>query len=999
MASSRLRRKIETAEQGELGNLTESFVSIGTPLPALTDAKKDKNEFKPVWQQEVYDDQGRRRLHGAFTGGFSAGYYNTVGSKEGWTPSTFKSSRSQRASSDKRDTAEAARAYMDEEDLEELASSRKVETSSTYGIASEPLARTSEEYDPLLGSFGSRRSMAATKGPSEPTSIFDDTLASLIGPSSERVGFKLMKKMGWREGQGVGPRMTYDERKRQAVELGVTLPSDDLDDASEAQKHLFAPLDQPLVLVKGNTASTERGWGLGYQPGMTLDAQLKTEGAGAAVKHSFGPLGVEEDPYDRDDMAPSSKLNFEVNTPFSSLPSDSVQYAISGSSRGRRSRPAVADRVEDHEKFHDGTPVLRGFTLQSENLTEGEYSSQLPPPPPSNWKPDPSRFWRDVQALPQNDSGKGKARQLDADERGTLLGEGAPPPVPKSVFDYLSAKSRDRLASLTKGTTTTSLPSSSTTPAPASDGKPHGADVQLLVPPLDRPTALAALKGFQPYSAASTSPDPIKQARYTLYLQYQASENASTTSSPFGPRTLANGKTQTVQELNRELSEYAQSARVFKPVSGMLGNRFESSKSGSLDAPKIEPGLYQPPPKDSASSASEHLRTLYGDAAEVPPLQPAPALTPAQVAAREGNFGSLTRSIVLFRPNKLLCKRFGVKDPNEGMAEGADEPGRAFGEATATGWSTGEASRTTQPIGDVAMDQMMQSAGFKRFQEASRIIDENEPEVAKGAFETNTNSGTQTARSKTKIPPTIETVGMGDDDSQGQEIVDEQRAPPDIFAAIFADSDDEDEDEDEIDNEAMVEQEDAGRPPAGDEDSGLHGCKPPIRTTGGTDSCNEVEGTADLDGTTLPDGAMKTADSTTATASPAAQESTEPITVDSLASYRPSFVARPTSSKATEQPSAASNSNKQKKKSQSKRKVALSFAIEDEEGDVPTEREPTRKKARKSRSKTEGVVKHVPDDDEWQEAESRVHPSITDPPKVTTSSGPKGNRMKASDLY
>lgn len=25
----------------------------------------------------------RRRLHGAFTGGFSAGYYNTVGSKEG----------------------------------------------------------------------------------------------------------------------------------------------------------------------------------------------------------------------------------------------------------------------------------------------------------------------------------------------------------------------------------------------------------------------------------------------------------------------------------------------------------------------------------------------------------------------------------------------------------------------------------------------------------------------------------------------------------------------------------------------------------------------------------------------------------------------------------------------------------------------------------------------------------------------------------------------------
>ena len=27
--------------------------------------------------------KGRRRFHGAFTGGFSAGYFNTVGSEEG----------------------------------------------------------------------------------------------------------------------------------------------------------------------------------------------------------------------------------------------------------------------------------------------------------------------------------------------------------------------------------------------------------------------------------------------------------------------------------------------------------------------------------------------------------------------------------------------------------------------------------------------------------------------------------------------------------------------------------------------------------------------------------------------------------------------------------------------------------------------------------------------------------------------------------------------------
>ena len=41
----------------------------------------------------VLDEQGQRRFHGAFHGGFSAGYQNTVGSAEGWTPSNFISSR------------------------------------------------------------------------------------------------------------------------------------------------------------------------------------------------------------------------------------------------------------------------------------------------------------------------------------------------------------------------------------------------------------------------------------------------------------------------------------------------------------------------------------------------------------------------------------------------------------------------------------------------------------------------------------------------------------------------------------------------------------------------------------------------------------------------------------------------------------------------------------------------------------------------------------------
>lgn len=38
---------------------------------------------KGVQDEIVTDERGRRRFHGAFTGGFSAGYFNTAGSKHG----------------------------------------------------------------------------------------------------------------------------------------------------------------------------------------------------------------------------------------------------------------------------------------------------------------------------------------------------------------------------------------------------------------------------------------------------------------------------------------------------------------------------------------------------------------------------------------------------------------------------------------------------------------------------------------------------------------------------------------------------------------------------------------------------------------------------------------------------------------------------------------------------------------------------------------------------
>ena len=62
----------------------DSYVRVGSAFERL-ETEEDVQKAKSRKEKESYvtDDQGRRRFHGAFTGGFSAGYFNTVGSKEG----------------------------------------------------------------------------------------------------------------------------------------------------------------------------------------------------------------------------------------------------------------------------------------------------------------------------------------------------------------------------------------------------------------------------------------------------------------------------------------------------------------------------------------------------------------------------------------------------------------------------------------------------------------------------------------------------------------------------------------------------------------------------------------------------------------------------------------------------------------------------------------------------------------------------------------------------
>ncbi|TRY94825.1 hypothetical protein DNTS_020478, partial [Danionella cerebrum] len=189
----------------------EDFVTYGIPLEPLEEDEPVRKPV-PVHEQTVKDEKGRyMRFHGAFTGGFSAGYFNTVGSKEGWTPTAFVSSRQQKA---ERQNARPED-FMDEEDF----------------------------------------------------------------------GVELLRKMGWKDGQGVGPRLKRKPRKQNTDAgrvYGCALPPN-ASEESEEEEDEFAPENvtfAPKDVVPVDFTPKEDLHGLGYRGLNPLQALSGGSGPG-----------------------------------------------------------------------------------------------------------------------------------------------------------------------------------------------------------------------------------------------------------------------------------------------------------------------------------------------------------------------------------------------------------------------------------------------------------------------------------------------------------------------------------------------------------------------------------------------------------------------------------------------------------------------------------------------------------------------------------------------
>ncbi|PCH44567.1 hypothetical protein WOLCODRAFT_77193 [Wolfiporia cocos MD-104 SS10] len=721
--TSRLKRKLnDLGVDPASSRANESFCLIGTPLPPLEKAK-DAGEFVPLWKQEVRDEKGRRRLHGAFTGGFSAGYFNSVGSKEGWAPSTFVSSRTDRAK------ARAARPedFMDDEDLAERAEGRA-------------LVDTTEEMDFDFGATAAERRRAGAAPDAEADPISAALAASLAPAPQDSVGARVLKKMGWRPGQGVGPRLTYAQRRAQ----DGARPGEDEED-EEARKHLYPRRDTPVVLAQRKDDSH----GLGYVAGMRLEesvgAEREREGPGIAAGFGLGALNdADEDDLDVYDSGHGrhsrSRMAYDV------VDDDDGRPIAMGARQAGRAQESRTTAASGLQTFSDGRVVLRGFVLSDKPVAEDRWFPL--PEVPKGWTPNPRRVWEQEQNKENAGAEKGAdgapARQppktheewknsfMSADERGSMLGETPLPSQPRSVFEFMSQKDRERLQNIKNAIPgpSTPAPSAPLPPVPPADG-------EATIPHVHPSVAKAALQGFQPFAT-----DPVKHARYTAFLTFQSARESATS---LGLDPLPG---QRAEEFRKELEDYAKAATVFKPLSAAMADRFRSAAVVET-GPTVVEGLHQPAPTDEATQEEEQQQQQQKEEEE----------DPRASAVRMGMFGPLTREVVPWQPARLLCKRFGVRDPEV------------------------DTSSTAAGLGDeLAPTGAARDAAAEAGQAAPLAITDRS---AAGAGE----------RGR-EVPRDLANVGLGEDDDQGRDTLTYQRPGMDIFKAIFA-SDEEDSDEED----------------------------------------------------------------------------------------------------------------------------------------------------------------------------------------------------------
>jgi G patch domain-containing protein 1 len=584
-------------------------------------------------------------------------------------------------------------------------------------------------------------------------------LMGLFRAEGETVGKKLLKKMGWKDGQGIGPKI----RRAARLELKSRGPGTE-------GTHLFAP--ENVLMVSFQRKTDRKGLGFEGESRLTVmgpppkpnratqsDDDDDDEDGGALLgrpRISISPATIKKPNKGGIGVGILNDTGSDDEDPYEVGPRISYNRVIVGDRKKKKVKTSVNPAFKDKPAFmpkkksalarvglgarkcHDGRFPLDGFIFgrygdpsTASINSEGKYP---PPRIPPDWKSSKQKAVSggDARTPYISTADAAKSSSLDPKSRAALLGEKQLPG--KSVFDFLSESSRARLAVATGKTDLP--PAKGEVPAEyARTDEDRLQDLLSRVPKLDKEAAIAALSrsasGGAPYAD-----DETKRSRYRAYLEHHAGFNASL---PPKPVKMTN------DEWARELQEFFNCARIFKPMTGLMASRFTTSTAAS---------------KASTGTA------VNADDKDLLSKPPPKAQDPAEEAAKLGMYGPMTRSTADFYPTRLLCKRFNVKPPAH-----------------------------VQPDQDAAANASKQPAPTSQFDVFGNFA-AAQPGVTVIEFQTTAkeaedaqpipNSGEGT-EGKSPIPQTQQPI-----DSSRNPALEGTRAGEEVFKAIFGDSDDDD---------------------------------------------------------------------------------------------------------------------------------------------------------------------------------------------------------------
>ena len=660
-------------------------------------------------------------------------YFNTVGSKEGWTPSTFVSSKS----SKKKDAAPVQQKpedFMDEEDIADAEESKNLGTSDSF----------------------------AGLGSSEGESMRQGTIMDILRVSGETVGVRLLRKMGWRDGQGVGPKV----RRKAELDDG-----EDIGFPDGQETHLFAPENSQMVsFVLKNDRK-----GLGYQAedrlvNNTIDIGTGDVIAGVdgyllskvpkAMKKTKAPRGgfgmgiLNDDGSDEDDpyhMGPQISYNRVIGSDKKKKKkAENGKSIVPASNPLLRSKPVFISKknltlkVDDRlHRCHDGRLPLEGFVLSSKDVSDSENVSRFSTPEiPKDWKSSKiptsvAQLTRTSSTIYQASADLARSSTHKPATRANLLGEA---PLPgKSVFDYLTPTARTRLASATRNPNIPPALNEAPPPNCNATQSQRNIDLASIVPSLDSTIAVTALGrgigGWMPYAD-----DAVKRTRYRSFLEVHAGLSEGLPLRAEGMST---------DDWVKEMQEFSQAAQIFKPMTGRMAERFTSSTSTTKDSGKA-----------SSASQADTESLLYMSA-------PKPTDS-AEEAARLGMYGPLTRSSKQFFPTRLLCKRFDVKPPDHVQIEPGGAPPAGLNPVSAgTGAEPGFGGRFQSSGYQTSTTKNLELVGKKEMDELRR--ESGQP----------IGGGEVYGRGKSDV---VEPVAV---DPERNEVLEKERPGEAVFKAIF----------------------------------------------------------------------------------------------------------------------------------------------------------------------------------------------------------------------